>query len=167
MLIYPKIYLDNVKKIDIKLLKEFNIKGLLLDVDNTLIDMDYNLLDGVIQWCEELKNHDIKICILSNTSNKKKVTNVANQLKIPYIYFAKKPFKSGFLKGKETLKINNNNEIAAVGDQIFTDVIGANRAGMISILVNPISKKDIWITQIKRPIENLIIKRYCKKYGGK
>jgi HAD superfamily phosphatase (TIGR01668 family) len=167
VLIYPKIYLDNVKKIDIKLLKEFNIKGLLLDVDNTLIDTNCNLLDGIIQWCEELKNHDIKICILSNTPNKNKVINVANQLKIPYIYFAKKPFKSGFLKGKEILKINNNNEIAAVGDQILTDVIGANRTGMISILVNPISKKDLWITQIKRPIENLIIKSYCKKYGGK
>ena len=54
--------------------------------------------------------------------------------------------------------------IAAVGDQIFTDVIGANRCKMYSILVKPISEKDIFITKIKRPLENLVIKRYVKKY---
>ena len=57
--------------------------------------------------------------------------------------------------------------IAAVGDQIFTDVIGANRCGMYSILVKPIDRKDILITKIKRPIENYIINKYLKKKGNK
>ena len=55
-----------------------------------------------------------------------------------------------------------NEAIAVVGDQIFTDVIGANRAKMFPILVKPINEKDIWITKFKRPIENKIIQRYLK-----
>lgn len=59
-----------------------------------------------------------------------------------------------------------NEAIAVVGDQIFTDVIGANRAKMFPILVKPINEKDIWITKFKRPIENKIIQRYLKKNKG-
>ena len=167
MILYPKIYLNSVKEINFNLLKENNIEGLLLDVDNTLIDKNCNLLDGADKWCEDIKNSGIKICILSNTSNKQKVIKVAEKLKIPYIFFAKKPFKSGFLRGKEKLGIDDNKKIAAVGDQIFTDVLGANLAGMISILVKPVSQEDLWHTKIKRPLENIVIKKYSKIYGGK
>ena len=52
--------------------------------------------------------------------------------------------------------------IAVVGDQIFTDVIGANRSKMFSILVKPVASKDLWMTRFKRPLENLIIKKYLK-----
>lgn len=60
-----------------------------------------------------------------------------------------------------------NKNIGVVGDQLFTDIIGANRCKMYPILVNPITEKDILITKIKRPIENWIIKRYKKQIGGK
>ena len=167
MIFYPKFYINSVKDININMLKENNIKGLLLDVDNTLIDINCNIPDGVIEWCDSLKKDGIKICILSNSSNKQKVETVSKKLEIPYINFANKPCKSGFKKGKEKLNILNNNEIAAVGDQIFTDVWGANRIGMVSILVKPVNEKDLWYTKIKRPIENIVIKGYLKKYGGK
>lgn len=79
---------------------------------------------------------------------------------------AKKPFKGGFLKAKEKLGLAEKN-IAAIGDQIFTDVVGANRCNMFSILVEPISKKDLLITKWKRPLENWIIKRYLKSIKNK
>ncbi len=75
-----------------------------------------------------------------------------------------KPFKSGFKRAKEKLELDEAN-IAVVGDQIFTDVIGANRCKMFPILVEPINKKDIIITRIKRPIENMIIKKFLQKRG--
>ena len=75
---------------------------------------------------------------------------------------AKKPLKSGFKKVAKKFELENKN-IAAIGDQIFTDVVGANRCGMFSILVNPINKKDIWITKLKRPLEEKIIKLYVEK----
>ena len=163
MNLYPKFYLKNVKEIEIELLRKNNIKGLVLDVDNTLIDIDKNLLDGVDKWCENLKNQGIKICILSNTSSKEKAQGVANKLGIPFIYFGKKPFKKGFFQAKELLEIEKVSEIAVVGDQLFTDILGANRVGMISILVEPVDNRDLWYTKIKRPIEEIFIKRYVKK----
>ena len=61
MILYPSIYLNNVKEITIELLKENNIKGLLLDVDNTLIDFNHTILEGVKEWCEDLKKEGIKL----------------------------------------------------------------------------------------------------------
>ena len=146
MLLYPKKYLKNVKEITIELLEKNEIKALILDVDNTLIDYDKNILDGAPNWCEDLKQKGIKFCILSNTNNKIKVEKVAKIFNIPYLYFAKKPFKGGFKRAAKILNEKNNN-IAVVGDQIFTDVLGANRSKMFSILVEPIEEKDILVTK--------------------
>lgn len=160
-MIYPKEYFNSVKDIDINFLKENNIKGLILDVDNTLISLDKKMPAGISEWAKSMKNSGIKICILSNSNKLDKVESVAKIIEVPYIFFGKKPLKSGFLRAKKLLKLENEN-IAVVGDQIFTDVIGANRCKMYSILVKPIEEKDYFITRIKRPIEKIIIKMYEK-----
>ena len=162
MILYPKFYLKSVKEISIELLRNNNIKALILDVDNTLIDIDRKLIEGAEEWCEDLKKQGIKICILSNTNREEKVKDVATRLEIPYINFAKKPFKKGFYRAQKLLEIEKNEEIGVVGDQLFTDIIGANRMKMVPILVQPIDKRDFWYTKIKRPIENILIKRYIK-----
>ena len=161
MLLYPKLYIENVTRIDLEFLNKNNIKGLILDVDNTLIDYDKNPVDGLEEWCKNLKQNNIRLCILSNSNKKEKVKNLAKSLDIPFIYFAKKPLKTGFKKAKKILELENEN-IGVVGDQIATDVLGANRCKMFSILVKPIAAKDIWITRLKRPLENYIIGRYVK-----
>ena len=162
MIFYPNIYLNNVKEITIELLNKNNIKGILLDVDNTLIDFNLKILEGSKEWCKNLKNEGIKLCILSNTNKIEKVKKVAKELDIPYINFAKKPFKNGFKKAINLLELNTNN-IAVAGDQIMTDIFGGNRMGMFTILTKPLDKKDILITKVKRPLENFIIKKYLKK----
>ena len=162
MILYPKIYLNNVKEITISLLKQYELKGLILDVDNTLIDYNKNMLEGIGEWVTELKREGIKLCILSNSNHKEKVEKVAKQLEIPYLHFAKKPLKGGFKKAKLILQLDEKN-IGVAGDQIFTDVVGANLSHMFSILVKPIAEQDIFITKIKRPIENKILKNYQKK----
>jgi HAD superfamily phosphatase (TIGR01668 family) len=165
MILYPNRYIEKVTDIDVKFLEENSIKGLILDVDNTLIDYDKKMIDGLEQWAEELKQNNIKLCILSNSNKKDKVKKISEVLEVPYFYFAKKPFKFGFKKAKTLLNLENKN-IAVVGDQIFTDVLGANRCKMYSILVKPISEKDIWITVFKRPLENKIIEKYKKSIKG-
>lgn len=162
MILYPKLYLNSVKEISLEILKANNIKGLILDVDNTLIDYDKNMPEGIKEWAEELKKSGIQLCIVSNSNQKEKVKTTATHLDIPYVYFAKKPLKGGLKKAKIIMQLENE-EIGVVGDQIFTDIIGANRSNMFSILVKPIKEKDIWITKIKRPLENKIIASYCKK----
>lgn len=166
MNIYPSLYLDSVKNINPTLLKKNNIKGLILDVDNTLIDYYRKLVDGAEKWCEELKNEGIKCIILSNSNKRNKVEEVAEKLNIDYIMFAKKPLKSGFKKALSKLELKPE-EVAVVGDQLFTDVIGAKRMNMFSILVKQVGEKDILITKFKRPIENAIIKKYLEKKGNK
>ncbi len=155
MLIHPNAYLNNVKEITIDFLKKNDIKALILDVDNTLIDYYKNLSEDVVTWANGLKNQGIKLYILSNTNKKEKVETVAKKLEIPYRNFAKKPSKKGFLIVKEELKIDAKN-IGVVGDQIFTDVIGGNRCKMFTILVDPVTEKDYWYTAWKRPLENKI-----------
>ena len=162
MFLYPNGYFESVRDIKIEYLKENEIKAIILDVDNTLIDYYRNFQDGTIEWVNEAKRNGIKFCILSNSNKLEKVKQVAKQIDVPYFYFAKKPLKGGFKKAKKLLNIEEKN-IAVVGDQIMTDVLGANRCKMFSILVNPIMEKDIIITRIKRPIENLIIRSYQNK----
>lgn len=159
MILYPKANFNNVREIDINFLQKNNIKALILDVDNTLIDYDKNLEPETIKWAEELKKQGIKLYILSNSNKKEKVETVAKKLNIEYDYFAKKPLKMGFKKVQEKLQEKPEN-IGVVGDQIFTDVVGGNRCKMFTILVEPIAEKDIWITMIKRPIENAIKNKY-------
>lgn len=162
MILYPDFYLKDVTKITLEMLQKNDIRGLILDVDNTLIDYNRNMDKKVKLWVDDLKKQDIKFCIVSNTNKHDKVKKVSEELDIPYFYFAKKPLKKGFLNAKKEMNLEEKN-IAAVGDQIMTDVIGANRCKMFSILVEPISEKDILLTKVKRPIENFIINRYLAK----
>lgn len=124
-----------------------------------------NYLYGAKEWCNNLKQNGIKFYILSNTNKKDKVEKVANELDLPYIMFAKKPFKKGFLQAKKNLELESS-QIAVAGDQIMTDVVGANRANMYSILTKPIDRRDIFMTRIKRPLEGCIIKRYLRNHGN-
>ena len=165
MILYPKEHFKNVREIKIDFLRKNKINALILDVDNTLIDYDKNLDEETIKWAENLKEQGIKLYILSNSNKKEKVKTVAENLKIEYEYFGKKPLKTGFKKVQEKLKEKPEN-IGVVGDQIFTDVLGGNRCKMFTILVEPIAEKDIWITLLKRPIENAIKNRYKKTKEG-
>ena len=166
MNIYPDLYLNSVIDINATLLKKNKLEALILDVDNTLIDYYKNLIDGAEDWCENLKSEGIKCIILSNSNKKEKVETVAKKLGIKYVMFAKKPLKSGFKKALEKLEMKPE-QVAVVGDQIFTDVVGAKRMKMFSILVKQVGEKDIFITKVKRPIENAIIKKYLREKGKK
>ena len=161
MFLYPNAYFEKVEDITIQFLIKNKIKALILDVDNTLIDKTEKLSQDIIDWAKNLKGQGVKLYILSNTNRKKKVEKIAEKLEIPFHYFGMKPLKRGFNKVKKELK-EESSRIAVVGDQIFTDIIGGNRSKMFTILVDPIAEKDIWITRIKRPIENAIKNKYKK-----
>ena len=151
--LYPNFYYKKVEEITIETLMRNKIKLLILDVDNTLIDYYKNLSEEVKQWAKEMRGQGIKLYILSNTNNKEKVEKVAKTLQIPYKHFAMKPLKRGFKYIQKETNIKPEN-IAVVGDQIFTDVIGGNLCKMYTILVDAIEEKDFWYTAWKRPIEN-------------
>lgn len=162
MIFYPKGYFKKVSDVSLEYLRQNGIKGLILDVDNTLIDYYKNMSEDTVKWANELKQAGMKMCILSNSNKKDKVQEVAKKLELEYSYFGMKPFKRGFKKAQKMLDLENG-QIAVIGDQLFTDVIGANRMRMFSILVEPIEEKDILVTLIKRPIENYIKSKYLQQ----
>ena len=165
MLIYPKEYFNKIEEITIKYLQKRKIKALILDMDNTLINHKKEMPTRIEKWAKELKEQGIKLIIVSNSNRKEKLKNISEKLGIEYVIFAKKPLKSGLMRAKKILNENVEN-IAVVGDQIFTDVIGGNRCKMYTILVDEIEEKDFWYTAWKRPIERKIKEKIRSKNKG-
>ena len=154
MLFYPNKYVNRIEEITIELLQKNKIKALILDVDNTLVNYNKEMPERIEKWAKELKGQGTKLYIVSNSNDKEKVKKVSEKLgNIPYTYFAMKPLKKGLKIAQNQLKEKPEN-IAVVGDQIFTDVIGGNLCKMYTILVDAIEEKDFWYTAWKRPIEN-------------
>ena len=103
--LYPDELLKKVEDITIQFIQKNKLKALILDVDNTLIDYNKNLSEEKIEWVKNLKGQGVKLYILSNTNKKEKVKKVAEKLEIPYILYAKKPAKTGFLKIQKELNL--------------------------------------------------------------
>lgn len=152
----PDFIYKGVPFISYEDLKEKGVEGILLDVDNTLIDYTKNLSQEMIDWVYNAKKEGFKVCILSNSNKMEKIIPIAEILGIKYVSFAKKPAKSGYLKASKLLNTDVT-KLAMIGDQVFTDVLGANRVGMTSVYVEPINKKEFWYTKWKRPIESFVL----------
>lgn len=157
-ILLPILRYRGVEHIEFEKLDKHNVKGILLDVDNTLIDYHKNLSNKIINWVQEAKDRGFKVCILSNSNKEEKIKKVADTLEIKYIMFARKPLQVGFKKAIKLLDLKPEN-IAMVGDQVFTDVLGANISKMVSVYVDPIDRKEYWYTSWKRPIEDLILRK--------
>ncbi len=159
----PDMYKKDLLSIDYKKLKDINIKALLFDLDNTLIESgNYQISKKIVELFNKLKK-DFKLYIVSNSINHRKLRIVAKDLEIPYIKDSRKPFKRGFKK----LKLENikPKEIAMIGDQVLTDIWGARRMGYYAVLVDPINNKE-WIgTKLNRILENRFLKKENKKRG--
>lgn len=156
----PDAEFEKVTDIDAEFLEKNNIKALILDLDNTLIDLGKNEIKNIKKWSYTIKESNIKMCIASNSRKKKVVKSVAEHLEIPYTYFSLKPLKFGLERAVKILAIKPE-YIAEVGDQLFTDVLGAKRMKMFSILTKPIEMEKNPISRIKRKMED---KEYSRKY---
>ena len=153
-----RIY-DSVSSIDFDDLKNLNIKGILIDIDNTLIDMYRNVPQEVFDWINKAREYGFKLLVLSNTNNKKKVKFISDHFNLDCVSFAMKPLKIGFKKALKKIGLKAE-EVCMIGDQVFTDVLGANRLKIASIYVKPINKKEYWYTAWKGNIEDNILKKY-------
>lgn len=163
----PDARFDRATDISSKFLKEKGIKALILDVDNTLIDLNKKEIANITSWITGLKKDGIKLCICSNSLKKTIISDLAKKWDIPFIYFSLKPTKIGLKKAVKAIKekygIEEMAEIAEVGDQLFTDCLGANRMGMFSILTKPFELETSLVSKLKRKQE----KKYLDKmYEG-
>lgn len=160
----PDMVFDRVVDIGIDILKEKNIKGLLLDIDNTLARThDPNPFDGIDNWVFLMKNNNIKMVLISN-NKEPRVKAFAEIFGLEYIYSSRKPLKKNILKGCRMLNFNKEN-IAIVGDQIFTDILGGNLSKIKSFLVltEHQNAETNYFFVIKRKLEKIFINKYNRK----
>lgn len=156
----PTYALHSVLEITPASLKVHEIKALILDLDNTLTTHNNPApAEGVPEWIEEMDSAGIKLIIVSN-NNAERVTPFAEMLGVHFVPNGAKPLPIGILKAVRELGVPKN-RICAVGDQIFTDIMGANLAGIRSIFVYPIEFETSLPFRIKRAVEKpLLPKRF-------
>ena len=157
-LLTPDLKLNKVEDITVKMLKERGFQSLLLDIDNTLVSRDTaELTLSAQEWIEELKKASIKCCLISNNWHQK-VFEYAECLELPIIYKAMKPIPVSFIKA--LVKIGAHREsTVVVGDQLFTDILGARLCEIPCILVDPLSTTDLWYTKVFRKVEDKILSK--------
>ncbi len=155
---FPDEEVNKVEEILPERLKNKNLKGLILDVDNTLREWNLDPTESVVKWLEMLRDSGISICLVSN-NRRTRIERLSRKLSLHAIHGALKPRKKAFLSALE-LTGTNPNETAVVGDQIFTDIYGGNRLNMYTIFVRPIALKDNILVRLKRPLERFILTRF-------
>ena len=158
----PDIYAKNIFEIDYKKLKKDGIKCILFDLDNTIAPLkELKPNKDVKELFAYIDDLNIKAIIISN-SRRSRVAPFKEELNVDSCHTSMKPLKR---KYKKILKLFNLefSEVAAVGDQILTDVFGANRAGIASIFVDSLTPEDRFFTKINRKFEKMILNNLKKK----
>lgn len=160
----PTWMVDAIYKITPSQLKAQGIKGILTDLDNTLIA--WNNPDGtpeMRQWLQELSVAGIRVVVVSN-NNHERVKKAVDKFGIDFESRAMKPFTLGIDRALKRFGVQKN-EVVMVGDQLMTDIRAAKRAGIRSILVKPLVVSDAWVTQFNRWRERRMLKKIIAKYG--
>ena len=140
----PKIIVDAATDLTPELLQSRNIRLLMLDFDNTIVPYTTNTpTEEMSRWLQEMAASDIQVCIVSN-SKRDRVPKFCAEYGIDCITHARKPFSKGIRQCLERYNIPAENA-ALVGDQIYTDNLGANCAGVQSVLVKAIDNHNIWL----------------------
>lgn len=162
----PDYYNESI--FDIDFLKFYNkgIRFIFLDIDNTIAKYtEQNPSVEIKELIENLDNIGFEIIIISN-NYKKRIQQYCQPLNLKYISYALKPLKRGYRKGlKIASRKYQQKEILAIGDQLMTDVKGANKMGYYTLLVNPLERKtDVVTTKINRLFEKRRIKKIKDRY---
>jgi HAD superfamily phosphatase (TIGR01668 family) len=140
-------------------LKERGIRGLLFDLDNTITEWHKDEVpESNRQWLYGLREQGFSACIVSNNHGPR-VKKVAEQLGLPCLYSAAKPRRKSYRQAAALLKLAPP-QLAMVGDQLLTDVLGGNRAGLTTVFVKYLHPREHWgTTHIFRPLERWLLKR--------
>jgi HAD superfamily phosphatase (TIGR01668 family) len=158
----PSLYVQSIYHIDLEAMKAQGVKGIITDLDNTLVSWDSPYATPkLVAWLEDVRNRGFKVCIVSN-NKKTRVEEFARPLNLPAIYQARKPIRRAFRRAMNIMKTRPH-ETVVIGDQIFTDVLGGNRMGLYSILVLPVATKEWAGTKILRGIERFVLKDLRKR----
>lgn len=159
MLFRPKIKKYRITDLSPDLLRRFGIKGLIIDVDNTLsTHHGEQLIEGLPEWLDLMRQEGFRMVVLSN-SKRARVEPFSQKIGLDFVSLGLKPlpFKYGAALKQLGLK---RKEVAAVGDQIFTDILGGNLVGVKTVLVTPVLPEKGWSFRLRRRIEKFLIEKW-------
>ena len=162
---YPKIYYKSVYEIDFKRYYENGFRAILFDIDNTLVEHDAPVNTQVKALIGELRGMGFKMCVVSN-NGEERVSSFARAVRIPYVCHAKKPGTKGYMQALKLLDVQKDSAMS-VGDQLFTDMWGANNAGIFSVLTKPIAGDPTIKIKLKRVGEKIVFifyRGYARKH---
>lgn len=162
-LLIPDEYLPSVTLLDPQRLRARGIRGLIVDLDNTLVPWrGGDPVPGLACWLERVRGAGIAVCILSNNRSAR-VGAWGRSLGVPVIAAAAKPRRKAFVRAMEVLGTGPA-ETAVVGDQLFTDVLGGRRLGLYTVLVQPLSRREFVGTRLVRGLERRVL-AYLSRRG--
>jgi HAD superfamily phosphatase (TIGR01668 family) len=156
-LLSPDLYYSSVHAVDLDALARAGVRVLLLDLDNTLLPRDTNVVPEELKaWATGLRERGFSVCLVSNNWHER-VHHVASELGFDLVDKAIKPLPFAFLRA---LRVENatTKEAAVIGDQLFTDILGGNMLGMRTVLVAPLSATDLPHTLLLRRLEALVLR---------
>ena len=158
-ILYPDKDVNNVYELTEEFYQQNNIKGVIFDIDNTLVTHTTEKpTEELLNYFKKLENIGIKIAIVSN-NKKERVETFSKDTGYTHYWRAYKPFKKYLLKVQEEFNLPAEN-IALVGDQIFTDIYGANRMGFYSVIVTQLGANETGFVAFKRIFEKLVMASY-------
>jgi HAD superfamily phosphatase (TIGR01668 family) len=152
----PDEYVKDIFQIQPEELKDKGIKGIITDLDNTLVAWDRpDATPEIIEWMKSMQDVGIQVTIVSN-NNEVRVKAFCDPLGIPFINDARKPMRKSFQKALTSMDVKKE-EVVVIGDQLLTDILGGNIKGLHTILVVPVATSDAAITKFNRKIERRIM----------
>jgi HAD superfamily phosphatase (TIGR01668 family) len=155
----PRFMFDKIEDIPLDFMKKIGVKAAILDIDNTLVEPHTPVADKrTIDFIKKLEENGFKVCIVSNNIYKR-AKKFADSIPVPFVCDKNKPNKKPFLMALDILKIDAK-DVMVVGDQLLTDVWGANRMGMVPVLVKPVCDKEGKFVKFKRIIERKVLKGF-------
>ena len=152
---YPDVYISSTYQIDFQKYYDSGYRGIIFDIDNTLVPHGAPADTRSIRLIESLKKMDFQILLLSN-NKEPRVKMFNDAVHVHYIFKAGKPGRAGYRKAMEQMGTNEKNTLF-VGDQLFTDVWGAKKAGIVTYLVKPIHPKEEIQIVLKRYLEKIVL----------
>ena len=158
---FPDEYLDSAYAVDYEKLYQQGYRGVLFDIDNTLVPHGAPADKRARELFQRLKKLGFSCCLVSN-NKKKRVEPFAREVGVKYIEMAAKPSRRGYQRAMERLGTNPENTVF-IGDQLFTDILGAKNAGLKNILVKPIHPKEEIQIVLKRYLEKFVLHFYTKE----
>lgn len=162
-LLRPDDLIDHVAQITPEFLARRGLRGLLLDLDNTLIPYrSYDENADVVRWAHELQDAGIRLYLLSNATGKR-ADFWLKRLAFAGIGMAGKPNPKAFRRGAQALNLPPE-QVGMVGDQLFTDVLGGNLAGLHTILVRPLIDNALPHTRAARLLERQVLRRHGHRW---